>query len=128
MSNHNEVILALKESLSKPDLHPRARPLLEQRLQYWLDKKRSRRREPKYNSRAINASVISRKESARRKRQEILPLILELRGYGLTYKEIAEELRRWGYKSGKGTPYSYVWVGHILREGLRQSSGQALSD
>lgn len=117
-SSCNSVIGALKDSLGKPDLDPRARAVLEQRLEYWLDKKRERR----WPDKALKASAKSRRESARRKHQEVLPLIRKLQDDGLIYKEIAAELQRRGFKSGKGMPYSETWIGNIIREAAAEEA------
>ncbi len=120
----NIIIESIEECLSKPNLHPDARAGLEQRLQYWLDKERPRRRW-KRTDKANKASVKSRMEMALKNYQEVLPLIQELRDDGLTYKKIAAEMQKRGLKTLKGTPYSESWIGQLLREVPTQGRDEA---
>lgn len=105
---YNSVIRALMDSLSKPDLDPCAREILERRLEYHQGRLQQKRREasrPQIHK-AILISAQRRKERTRKKIQELLPLILRLRGGGKTYKEIEDDLRAAGVINTKGNPYS----------------------
>ena len=47
--------------------------------------------------------------------QRVIDLVRELRGQGLTLRDIAEALEKRGFVTRKGRPYTFVAVGEILR-------------
>lgn len=117
MNSSYAVVDAIKESLDKPDLHPCAREILEKRLKYHLGRVKRRPASLSLDSqrRAVDNSAKVRAAKAAQKCREILPLILNLRGQGLTYRTIADHLQLEGITNSLGSPYSAVSVWQLVR-------------
>ena len=104
----NPIIDAINDSLSKPNLHPRARVVLEKRLKHHLGKVgKSRGYASRNNLQAAQRkSAKERAAKAEKKLLGVMPIILKLREEKLTYKQIAEHLQSVGTTNLRGTPYS----------------------
>jgi len=96
--------------LSKPDLHPRAREVLERRLE------QLRERERKNRSESAHKRMLPFREATQKKYREILPLILKMRAEGCTYPQIADHLKAAGITSMRGTPYHWATICNIVHE------------
>ena len=117
-STCNSVIGALKDSLSKADLDPRAREVLKGRLEYHREKSKQRRSAAQHGhiSKIQKISAQRRKERGRKKTQELLPLILKLRKKGRTYGAIEDHLRAAGVTNIWGNPYSSNVISRMVRD------------
>jgi len=114
------IINVLERVLQNPDLHPRSRKGMEERLQHYRKLNRST---PK-NINATAACTKKRTAAVQETHRKMIPHLLRMKEEGFTYQQMADVLKVEGFVSIRGKPFNKEWLGKILVNYLNEGTGE----